>query len=338
MDFSQKVEVEDKNMKLLKKGSKKFDIIAIGRACIDLNAVEYNRPMEETMTFKKYVGGSPANIAIGTSNLGLSVGFIGKVPDDQHGRYITDYLHDKGVDTTQVVKDKEGRKVGLAFTEIKSPSECSILMYRDNVADLYLTPEEVDEAYIRETEALLISGTALAQSPSREAVLAAIEYAKAHHVKVIFELDYRPYTWATPEEVSIYYTLVAQKANIVIGTRDEFDMLEGKENGDNQTTVNELFKYDPDLIVIKHGVEGSYAYVKDGKQYKANSYKTKVLKTFGAGDAYASAFLYALFNGKDVETALKYGSASAAIVVSKHSSSEAMPSIKEIEQLIAEQS
>ena len=37
---------------------KEFDIVAIGRACIDLNAAEYNRPMEETMTFSKYVGGS----------------------------------------------------------------------------------------------------------------------------------------------------------------------------------------------------------------------------------------------------------------------------------------
>ncbi|AUJ23520.1 MULTISPECIES: 5-dehydro-2-deoxygluconokinase [Virgibacillus] len=322
----------------LKKRNKKMDIIAIGRACIDLNAVEYNRPMEETMTFQKYVGGSPANIAIGTSNLGLNVGFIGKVSDDQHGRFITTYMAGKGVDTSQMVSDQEGRKSGLAFTEIKSPSECSILMYRDNVADLYLTPQEVEERYIRESEVLLVSGTALAQSPSREAVLTAVEYAKANNVKVIFEIDYRPYTWKSEEEVSTYYTLVAQKSNIVIGTRDEFDMLEGKEAGDNQDTVKELFKYEPELIVIKHGVEGSFAYSKEGKEYKANAYKTKVLKTFGAGDAYASAFLYALFNEKDVETALKYASAAAAIVVSKHSSSEAMPTVSEIEDLINDQS
>lgn len=322
----------------LTKGNKKMDIIAIGRACIDLNAVEYNRPMEETMTFQKYVGGSPANIAIGTSNLGLNVGFIGKVSDDQHGRFITTYMAGKGVDTSKMVSDQEGRKSGLAFTEIKSPSECSILMYRDNVADLYLTPQEVDEKYIREAEVLLVSGTALAQSPSREAVLTAVEYAKANDVKVIFEIDYRPYTWKSAEEVSTYYTLVAQKANIVIGTRDEFDMLEGKEGGDNQDTVKELFKYEPELIVIKHGVEGSFAYSKEGKEYKTNAYKTEVLKTFGAGDAYASAFLYALFNEKDVETALKYASAAAAIVVSKHSSSEAMPTVSEIEELINDQS
>lgn len=323
-------------MKLEFDTDRELDIIAIGRACIDLNAVEYNRPMEETMTFKKYVGGSPANIAIGTSKLGLKAGFIGKLADDQHGRFIEQYMTGVGVDTSHMVVDKEGHKTGLTFTEIKSPEECSILMYRDEVADLYLDPSEVSEEYIKKAKILLVSGTALAKSPSREAVLKAVQLAKKNDVQVFFELDYRGYTWASPEETSIYYTLVAQNADVVIGTRDEFDVMENIENGNNDETVNALFQHSPKLIVIKHGVEGSYAYAKSGDVFRGNAYLTKVLKTFGAGDSYASAFLYALLNGKDIETALKYGSASAAIVVSKHSSSEAMPTVKEIEQLIAE--
>src|SRR5918912_986860 len=150
---------------------REFDLIAIGRACMDLNAVEYNCPMEETMTFKKYVGGSPANIAIGSSKLGLKAGFIGKISDDQHGRFIEQYMRGVGIDTSNMVVDKEGHKTGLAFTEIKSPEECSILMYRQDVADLYLAPEEVNEEYIKQSKILLVSGTALSKSPSREAVL-----------------------------------------------------------------------------------------------------------------------------------------------------------------------
>jgi 5-dehydro-2-deoxygluconokinase len=317
---------------------REFDLIAIGRACMDLNAVEYNCPMEETMTFKKYVGGSPANIAIGTSKLGLKAGFIGKIANDQHGRFIEQYMRGVGVNTSNMVVDQEGHKTGLAFTEIKSPEECSILMYRDEVADLYLQPSEVDEDYIKKAKVLLVSGTALAKSPSREAVLKAIHLAKKHDVKVVFELDYRGYTWASPAETSVYYSLVAEQADVVVGTRDEFDVMENVEEGSNTATINHLFKYSPELVVIKHGVEGSYAYSKSGETFRGRAYLTKVLKTFGAGDSYASAFLYALITGKDIETALKYGSASAAIVVSKHSSSEAMPTVVEIEQLIAERS
>ncbi|MBC1491857.1 5-dehydro-2-deoxygluconokinase [Listeria booriae] len=317
--------------------TKKYDAIAVGRACIDLNAVEYNRPMEDTMTFSKYVGGSPANIAIGMSKLGLNVGFIGKIPDDQHGRFITNYMKNVGVDTSEMIVDTEGHKTGLAFTEIKSPEECSILMYRDQVADLYLQPDEINEAYLKETKALVISGTALAQSPSREAILKAVQLAHKHDVTIVFELDYRPYTWKSTEETAVYYRLVAEQANIVIGTRDEFDMLENQVGGENDATVAALFAHTPDLIVIKHGVEGSYAYAKSGEVFRGKAYMTKVLKTFGAGDSYASAFLYALLKGETIETALKFGSASASIVVSKHSSSEAMPTVAEIENLIAAQ-
>ncbi|MEW4058885.1 5-dehydro-2-deoxygluconokinase [Bacillus siamensis] len=316
---------------------KEFDIVAIGRACIDLNAAEYNRPMEETMTFSKYVGGSPANIAIGSAKLGLKAGFIGKIPDDQHGRFIVSYMQGKGVDTSQMAFDKEGRKAGLAFTEILSPEECSILMYRDDVADLYLEPSEVNEGYIANAKMLLVSGTALAKSPSREAVLKAVHIAKKHDVKVVFELDYRPYTWLSAEETAVYYTLAAEQSDIVIGTRDEFDVMENRSGGDNDETVRRLFAHSADLVVIKHGVDGSYAYSRSGEVFRARAYKTKVLKTFGAGDSYASAFIYGLVSGRDIETALKYGSASASIVVSKHSSSEAMPAAGEILELIEAQ-
>ncbi|WP_049627683.1 5-dehydro-2-deoxygluconokinase [Bacillus sp. JFL15] len=316
---------------------KEFDIVAIGRACIDLNAAEYNRPMEETMTFSKYVGGSPANIAIGSAKLGLKAGFIGKIPDDQHGRFIVSYMQGKGVDTSQMAVDKEGRKAGLAFTEILSPEECSILMYRDNVADLYLEPSEVNEGYIANAKMLLVSGTALAKSPSREAVLKAVHIAKKHDVKVVFELDYRPYTWQSAEETAVYYTLAAEQSDIVIGTRDEFDVMENRSGGNNDETVRRLFAHSADLVVIKHGVDGSYAYSRSGEVFRARAYKTKVLKTFGAGDSYASAFIYGLVSGRDIETALKYGSASASIVVSKHSSSEAMPAAGEILELIEAQ-
>ncbi|WP_210128634.1 MULTISPECIES: 5-dehydro-2-deoxygluconokinase [unclassified Staphylococcus] len=315
----------------------KKHIVAIGRAAVDLNAKEINRPMEETASFSKYVGGSPANIMIGAAKLGLDVGMIANVSDDQHGRFITNYFNEVGVDTSQIHIDEEGRKIGLTFTEIKSPTESSILMYREAVADLYLAPEHVDESYIENSEYLLISGTALAQSPSREAVLKALALAKKHNVKVIFELDYRPYSWRNKEETSIYYELIAEQSDVVIGTRDEFDMIERYQTLSDQEISNLLFTRNPNLVVVKHGVQGSFAFDKAGEVYEGKAFKANVVKTFGAGDSYAAAFIYALVTGKSVAEALQYGAASAAIVVSSHSSSEAMPTVEKIEQLIKEQ-
>nr|WP_106780764.1 5-dehydro-2-deoxygluconokinase [Lysinibacillus timonensis] len=316
--------------------NKKYDVVAIGRLCIDLNANEINRPMEDTMTFSKYVGGSPANITIGLSRLGLKTAFIGKVANDQMGRFIKRYLEKETIDTTNVVVDKTGAVTGLAFTEIKSPEECSILMYRDHVADLLLEPLEVQEDIIANAKVLLVSGTALASSPSREAVFLALEFAKKHGVKVLFDLDYRPYTWKNEAETAVYYNLAAEKSHIIIGTRDEFNMMENlyHEKFTDEETADKWFKHCAELVIIKHGGQGSIAYTPNGENVRSGIFETEVLKTFGAGDSYASAFLYQLMQGGTVEEAMKYGSASASIVISKHSCSDAMPTIEELEEKI----
>ncbi|BBH23763.1 5-dehydro-2-deoxygluconokinase [Paenibacillus baekrokdamisoli] len=316
---------------------KVLDFVAIGRLCIDLNANEINRPMEETMTFTKYVGGSPANIAIGMSRLGQKTAFIGKIANDQMGRFITDYLNRNGIETENVVTDLSGAVTGLAFTEIKSPTDCSILMYRDNAADLKLTAGEVSEDLIARSKMLLISGTALAKSPSREAVFQALHYAKKHGVVVAFDLDYRPYTWESKEETAVYYNLAAEKSDIILGTREEFDMMEvfdhNPEHNDSITAAK-WFDYAAKIVIIKHGKDGSIAYTGDGASHRAKSFPAKVIKTFGAGDSYAAGFLYGIMQGWTLEKSMEFGSASACIVISSHSCSDAMPTTNQVHEYI----
>jgi 5-dehydro-2-deoxygluconokinase len=316
---------------------RKFDFTAIGRLCIDLNANEINRPMEQTSTFTKYVGGSPANIAIGMSRLGRKTAFIGKVADDQMGRFILTYLQNNDIDSEGIATDRTGAVTGLAFTEIKSPTECSILMYRDNVADLKLSPLEVSEATIAGSGALLISGTALAASPSREAVFVALDYARKHGTAVIFDIDYRPYTWQSPEETAVYCNLAAEKSDIIIGTREEFDSLERFERNpdrDDRFTATKWFGHSAKLVIIKHGKDGSIAYSDDGLEHRARSYPAQVVKTFGAGDSYAAGFLHGLMSGWSIEKSMAFGSAAASIVISSHSCSDAMPTAAQVEDYI----
>ena len=316
---------------------KSLDFTAIGRLCIDLNANEINRPMEQTSTFTKYVGGSPANITIGMSRLGMKTAFIGKIADDQMGRFIEDYLTRNHIDTSNVVIDRTGAVTGLAFTEIKSPTDCSILMYRNNVADLLLTAGEVKEELIARSKTLLISGTALAQSPSRESVFQVLQYAKKHGAVIVFDLDYRPYTWTSAEETAVYYNLAAEKCDIILGTREEFDMMERFERNpdhSDQVTASKWFDHSAKIVVIKHGKDGSIAYTKDGMSHRAKTFPAKVVKTFGAGDSYAAGFLYGIMQGWTLEKSMEYGSAAACIVISSHSCSDAMPTSAQVDDYI----
>lgn len=318
--------------------NKNLDLVLIGRVAIDFNPIDYYKPLSESTTFKKYLGGSPANIAVGMARLGKKIGFIGKVSEDQFGEFVTSYFDKEGIDTSHITKSKNGEKLGLTFTEIKSETESSILMYRDGIADLQLDVTDIDEEYIKKTKAILISGTALSQSPSREAVLKALALAKKNEVKVIFDIDYRPYNWKNNDEIGIYYSIVARQSDVILGSREEFDLTEQMiEQGRNDTATAEYFhSQNASIVVIKHGKEGSTAYTNDGKHYSIKPFPVKLLKSFGGGDGYASAFLYGIFEGLDIIECLELGSASAAMLVASHGCSEDMPSIEAVKEFIAE--
>lgn len=316
--------------------TRKRDIVLLGRAAIDLNPTDYYKPLNESTTFKKYLGGSPANIAVGMARLGKKVGFIGKVSDDQFGTFIENRLKEEGIDISHVSRAKHGEKLGLTFTEILSETQSSILMYRDGIADLQLSVEDIDEAYIRQSKALLISGTALAQSPSREAAFKALRFAKRNKTCVIFDVDYRPYNWKNADEIAIYYSMVAKEADVILASREEMDLTEALiETGrDDRASAAYWHAQGVKIVVIKHGKEGSTAYTNDGKSYSIKPFPVKLLKSFGGGDGYASAFLYGLFEGWDMMDALEFGSASAAMLVASHACSEDMPDAESVKRFI----
>lgn len=318
--------------------SKPLDIIPIGRIAIDFNPTDMNRPLSESSNFNKYVGGSPANIAVGLARLGSKPGFIARVSDDQFGDYVINYFKNDGIDVSHVFRCENGENLGLTFTEILSPTQSSILMYREGVADLQVCPDDVDEEYIKTAKAVLISGTALCASPSREAALKAMFLAKKNGLVVIFDIDYRSYTWKSRDEISLYYTIAARNSDIILGSREEFDLTESMLGAcaDDRESAALWHSYGNKIVIIKHGKEGSCAYLDDGKAYRVRPFPVKMLKGFGGGDGYASAFLHSLLNGKSVPDALEFATASASMLVSAHSCSAAMPSEAEVENFIAD--
>lgn len=311
---------------------KELDIILLGRIALDLNPLDYNCPLWQSTTFKKYIGGSPANTAIGFARLGGKAGFLGRIPGDSLGDYAEHVFREENIDTSHIIRCTDGSKMGLAITEILDEKHSSILMYRENVADLKLAPEDIDEEYIKKSKALLISGTALAQSPSREAALKALALAKKNGITVIFDIDYRAYTWKSLDEVSVYYSSVALQSDIIMGSREEMDLTEKflGLDGTDEASANFWFQKQCRILIIKHGKEGSFGFVKGGGAYRVLPFPAKLLKSFGGGDGYASSFLYALINGYDFQDCFTMATASASMLVASHACSADMPSLPKL--------
>ena len=316
--------------------SRPYDLVLLGRVAVDFNPVDYFHPLEECTTFKKYVGGSPANIAVGAARHGMKIGFFARVSDDQLGDFVVHFFEKEGIDVSRIRRCENGEKIGLTFTEILSRDESSILMYRNCIADLQLHPDDIDEEYIKNTKALLISGTSLAASPSREAALKAVMLAKRFGTKIIFDVDYRSYSWKNMDEISIYYSMVAREADIIMGSREEFDLMEAliEPGRDDLQSAAYWHGQNAKIVIIKHGKKGSTAYTCDGKSYTVRPFPVEALKSFGGGDGYGAGFLYGLYSGWDMYDCLEFGCAQASMMVAAHSCSEEMPLADEIHAFI----
>lgn len=322
--------------------SRPLDLVLLGRIAIDFNPAysddvrEEFKPLKDVQYFEKYVGGSPANIAVGVTHHGLKAGFIGKVSDDQFGDFVCEYFEREGIDTSHVTRCTNGEKLGLTFTEMLSPSESHILMYRNCIADLQLSVDDVDAEYIASAKALLVSGTALAESPSREAALKAVLLARQAGTPVILDIDYRAYNWKNADEISIYYSAVARQADIIMGSREEFDLTERlvRPGMTDEQSAAHWQGCCAKIVVIKHGMQGSTAYVEGGESYSIKPFPVTARKGFGGGDGYGSGFLFGLFQGWDLQRCLEFGSAEASMMVRANNCSDALPGPEEVQAFI----
>lgn len=178
-------------------GSGDFDLIAIGRAAVDLYGEQAGGRLEDMASFAKYVGGSPANTAVGAARLGLKAALITRVGADHMGRFIREELEHEGVDVSAVTSDP-ARLTGLVILGIRDRERFPLLFYRRDCADMALSADDIDPAFVAQAKATVISGTHLSTPTVFEASLKAARAAKAAGRKVAFDIDYRPVLWGSP--------------------------------------------------------------------------------------------------------------------------------------------
>src|SRR5579864_5806950 len=88
-------------------GDKTLDLLAIGRSSVDLYGQQIGGRLEDMGSFAKYLGGSPANTAVGGARLGLETALLTRVGGDHMGRFIREQLVREGVDVASVLTDPE---------------------------------------------------------------------------------------------------------------------------------------------------------------------------------------------------------------------------------------
>lgn len=314
-----------------------LDALCLGRAGVDLYAVQENTALEDVQTFRKSVGGSPANIATAIARLGGKAGVIGVISNDGLGRYVRAFLRANGVSDAGL-KTVSGRSLNsLALTEVR-PQDCQVVIYRQDAADLQITAADIDATLIASSASLLITGTALSASPSREACFYALELARRANTTAILDLDYRPYGWESAAQASAILMRACELADIVIGNRDEFDVLEYSSSGSDRNdaqSAQRVLRGNTKVAVVKDGAQGCKIFFADGEYLSQGIFPVAARKPFGAGDAFAGTLIWALRSGQSWSEAARLGAAAAAINVSRDACADAMATQNELLAFVA---
>ncbi|HEY5818407.1 MAG TPA: 5-dehydro-2-deoxygluconokinase [Mesorhizobium sp.] len=324
--------------------AKALDVVTIGRASVDLYGQQIGSRLEDITSFAKSVGGCPANIAIGTARLGLKSALLTRVGDEQMGRFIQEQLRREGVSTEGITVDKD-RMTALVLLAVEAEGVSPMIFVRTDCADMALSEDDVDEAFVASSRAIVVTGTHFSRPHSEAAQRKAIRIAKANGGKVVFDIDYRPNLWGLgghaegfgryvkSDAVSEKLKTVLADCDLIVGTEEEIMIASGVD--DVLGALKTIRALSPATIVLKRGAMGCIVYdgpisddLEDGIVGKG--FPIEVFNVLGAGDAFMSGLLRGWLGGESLQTAATWANACGAFAVSRLLCSPEYPTWQEL--------
>ncbi|WP_267890738.1 MULTISPECIES: 5-dehydro-2-deoxygluconokinase [Streptomyces] len=306
-----------------------FDLITMGRIGVDLYPLRTGVPLAEAETFGRFLGGSPANVAVAAARLGRRVALISRTGADPFGAYLRTELRGFGVDERWVA-EVAGLPTPITFCEMFPPDRFPLYFYRlPKAPDLEITADEVDLEAVRAARVFWMTGTGLSEEPSRAAALAALR-ARGRSGTTVFDLDWRPMLWR--EKPQPYYERALAHATVAVGNPQECEIATGES--EPFAAARALLAAGVELAVVKRGPEGVLALHRDGTAVEAAPVEVEVVNGLGAGDAFGGALCHGLLAGWELERVVRYANAAGAIVASRLACSSAMPFAHEVEEVL----
>ena len=326
-----------------------LDFIALGRAAVDLYGEQVGGKLEAMSSFAKYLGGCPANISVGAARLGLKPAMLTRVGDEHMGRFVRDTLRAEGVDVSHVATDPR-RLTGLVLLGIRDRETFPLIFYRENCADMAVTPEDFDAAFIASARALLVTGTHFSTAATDCASRHAMALARAAGTRVVLDIDYRPVLWGltghgageerfvASDGVSAHLLGIAPLCDLIVGTEEEIHIAGGST--DTFAALRRLRAVTAATLVVKRGAQGCTIFDGDIPDRFADAidcpgFKVDVFNVLGAGDGFMAGLLRGWLRGANWRMSATFANACGALVVSRHGCAPAMPSWAEMESLLA---
>ena len=316
---------------------KMFDVTALGELLIDFteNGVSENgNPLLEANP-----GGAPCNVLAMLNKLGRKTAFIGKVGNDNFGRFLADTVRRSGTDITNLVYN-DTVPTTLAFVHTLAEGEREFSFYRQPGADMTLAKEEIMTDII-ESSRIFHFGTLSSTHPGvREATRFAVEFAKEKGLLISFDPNLREPLWESLDDAKREIEYGLSKCDILKISDNELEFVtDTRDYDEGIRRIRE--KYDIPLIFLTLGKDGSRAYYKDIRVERPAYQGVNAVEKTGAGDTFEGCALdfvlkYGLdgFDESKLSELLDFANAGAAIITTRKGALKVMPDKMEIVRIL----
>jgi 5-dehydro-2-deoxygluconokinase len=307
------------------------DVLTIGRLGVDIYPLQVGMSLRHVESFGKFLGGSPANVAVAAARLGRRAALISRTGADPFGEFLHDALQGFGVDDRYVTAVPD-LPTPVTFCEIFPPDDFPLYFYRrPSAPDMQINADELDLDAIRTAKIFWVTVTGLSEEPSREATMTALR-ARAGRGFTVLDLDYRPMFWSSQEEARKFVQEALPYVDVAVGNLEECETAVGER--EPYAAARALHERGVPLAVVKQGPKGVLAH--DGQTHvEVPPVPVDVVNGLGAGDAFGGALVHALLNHHDLERTLRLANAAGAYVASKLACADDMPRIDDLQPLIA---
>ncbi|WP_096453684.1 5-dehydro-2-deoxygluconokinase [Corynebacterium suranareeae] len=303
------------------------EVLAIGRLGVDIYPLQSGVGLADVQSFGKYLGGSAANVSVAAARHGHNSALLSRVGDDPFGEYLLAEVDRLGVDNQYVATDPTF-KTPVTFCEIFPPDDFPLYFYREPKApDLNIESADVSLDDVREANILWFTLTGFSEEPSR-GTHREILSTRANRRHTIFDLDYRPMFWKTPEEATLQAEWALQHSTVAVGNKEECEIAVGETEPERAGRA--LLERGVELAIVKQGPKGVLAMTKD-ETVEVPPFFVDVVNGLGAGDAFGGALCHGLLSEWPLEKVLRFANTAGALVASRLECSTAMPTTDEVE-------
>jgi sugar/nucleoside kinase (ribokinase family) len=310
--------------------TKRYDVVGIGNAIVDILAhvdesfIKQHGMEKGAMMLvdaptmaglhaqmphsRQCSGGSAANTIAALADLGLSVGFIGKVGADALGNTFIHDLEQLGVATSIAIEQPDGAPTACCVICVTPDGERTMNTYIGASADLI--PTDVHSAFLEHTKIVYVEGYLWDKQPAREAIMYAIEKAKASGAKIAFSLSD---TFCVDRHREEFLHLIHHYVDIVFSNEDEalslFCLAQAHE------AAADYLKTPVETFIITRSAEPALIGHQGVLTEVSGVRVDHIEDATGAGDLFAAGFLYGSAQGKSIEESARYGHALASHII-----------------------